>query len=117
MSTARTRLAAGIKPIRHPHLPSPHCGLVFQLPTELEEAHVGNGPRQTAILHHAAHVQVFDGDGMESACQITRELMQRIQSNGGDPRVQLGQLDLGFFAVGRALLLATETAREPFKSR
>ena len=87
------------------------------MPTELEEAHVGDGPRQTAILHHAAHVQVFDGDGMESACQITRELMQRIQSNGGDPRMQLRQLDLGFLAVGRALLLATETAREPSQSR
>lgn len=60
VSTPGTPLAARIEPISHHHQPAPHRRLVFQLAAELEEAHVGNGTGQMAVLHHATHVQILD---------------------------------------------------------
>lgn len=97
---SRTRLAARVEPICHNDLPAAHHRLVFQLPTELEEAHIGDGAGQMAVPHHAAHVQVLNANGVESAREVRRELVQGVRTDRGNAGMQPRQLRLGLLAIG-----------------
>ena len=77
-SAAAAELAPGWRLATTSHQAAAHRRLVFQLPPEFDEAHVRNGAGQAAILQHAAHVQVFNADGMETTRQASRKLVRRV---------------------------------------
>ncbi|MCY1184357.1 hypothetical protein D9M73_250450 [compost metagenome] len=111
MAACRACLAAGVEAVGHYHFAAAHVRLVLQLPPHLEKAHVGDRTRQMPVFHHAAHVQIFNADGMEAARQVRRELVQGIRADGGDASMQLRQLCLRLATIGRSLDLARQAAR------
>ena len=58
------------------------------------------------VLHRAAHIQVLDADGVKSAREAGRELVQGVLADVGYARMQLGQPRLGPLAVLRAFALS-----------
>ena len=105
-SAIAASLAGRIPLVRHDDTSALHRGLVFDLPTKLEHADIGDGTREFAVCHHAAHVQVFDADHIELVHDLRGGLVQRVLPDVGDPRVQPGQPRRRLAPVGRAFDLA-----------
>lgn len=108
---------AGRRPaVRNHYLPAIPRGLVFDLATEFVHSHVTNRARQVVILHHAAHVQIFQGNHIGAADDRCGGLVQEIGPHGGNPGVQLGDLDLLAPTAIAALALSGQGALLMFQA-
>jgi hypothetical protein len=77
---------------------------VLQLPPELVHTYIRNRLRQTMVLQHAAHIQVFQHDRRLGFRQQCGCLMQGVPADVCYTRIDSRQLSNGFPAVGASLL-------------
>ena len=70
MAAARACLTARVPTVDDDDLSATPCCLVLYLTAQFAKSHVCNRPRQTVILKHAFHVEIFDTDGVKAAGQI-----------------------------------------------
>jgi hypothetical protein len=76
------------------------------LPSELSEAHVGDGLGQMVVLQHASHVHVFEHHNRLGFRQLGGHLMQRVGPLIRHLSMLLAKPPRGFLAVLAALHLA-----------
>ena len=87
MTTASTRLAAGVKPIDHDDLTSTTLGFVLELAPQFAKIHVIDCPGQKMISKHAANIQIFNANRVEVPSEVGGKLVQTIVTDIGDPLV------------------------------
>src|ERR1700722_1246431 len=88
--------------------------LVIDHGAELVQAEVANGARQRSIDQHSTHIQIFDGDDIESLYQVRSELVEVVFAAVGDAGVKSGHL----YALAIPPTAAFLSSREnPLRSR
>lgn len=73
-------LRAWVKSVHRDHGTAIPPGLVLDHATELSETRIGDMPRQSRVLNHAFHVQIFDADNLVLAHKPGGQRVQRIAS-------------------------------------
>lgn len=81
-------LAAWKEPVRDSQLPPIPSTFIGQHFSELSKAGATDVLCEAPILHHAAHVQIFDGQYIEAAHQVCRELVEEVLPAIHNPGVQ-----------------------------
>lgn len=81
-------LTGRLESVHDPKLPPIPLAFVCQHPAKFAEARVCDRPRQLAVTHHSAHVEIFDSDQIESAHKTGRNFVEVILSSVCNSRVQ-----------------------------
>ena len=71
-SAISTRLRGGVEPVHCEENPYAPQGFVFELPPKFTPRGVRDVTGEAVILHHPAHVEVFDEDDPEFSCDKVR---------------------------------------------
>ena len=93
-STITTPLAAGEESARHTDFFAIPSGLVRQHLPEHPKARTADVLGQAMVFDHASDVQIFNGDHIETANQVSGQLVHRVLASTGDVRVMASHLAL-----------------------
>lgn len=108
-----TPLARRVEPVHGSQLAPVPFTLVPDHRQELAEGGVGERAGKGVVLDHAAHVQVLDGDHVETPDKISGDFVQVVGTGVGDSCMETGDLEpLGAPAL-RAPCLARQIALRP----
>src|SRR5208283_5994090 len=86
--------------------PAVPLGLVFQHRPEPGPARAADQLGQAMVAGHSGHVEILDGDTVETSHEVNAGLVQEVPPGVGDPGVLPGDLPPGLHAVGGSFLAA-----------
>lgn len=106
MSAARAAFAGWKESVSNPNLFAIPRGLVFQHRPELTEASATDVLGEAVVAHHSPHIEVFNGDDVEPAHQVCRQLVEHVLARVGNLGVDLRHFPLLSLPSSASLLLA-----------
>src|SRR5882757_4143048 len=109
MTTRTARLAGGVPAVDHDHDSSSAGGLVLQHRPETTPAQLGDRARQGSVADHVGHGEVLNADPIETAHQISADLVQEIAARVPNAGVAPRHLDSLLGAIRGSALAARQT--------
>jgi hypothetical protein len=85
---SRTGLAGRKPEVSHHHKPPLHFALYSSCRRKSKKPMSDREQTRLQVLHHAAHVQLFDDDGVKSSPELCRKLVQALLPDISNPGMQ-----------------------------